>query len=80
MQMSVKDLRDAIKDLPGDLPVYFRRVAPITGNIEEAGSAHLDTFSSFGVVDQCLIIEPMKDDAEDENYGPPMQKPQEKKK
>lgn len=66
MQMSVKDLRSAIKDLPDDLPVYFRRIAPFIGNIEEAGSANLDKFASFGSEYPCLIIEPMKDDDEDE--------------
>lgn len=74
--MTVSDLLNAIKDLPGDLPVFFRRVAPVAGNIEEAGFANLDKFASFGVTFPCVIIEPMKDEPEvevarDERKGKP---------
>ncbi len=60
--MNVGDLRKAIENISDDIPVFFRRVAPITGNIEMAGSVNKDTFSSFGIVEDCLIIEPMVDD------------------
>jgi len=59
-QMTVKDLRDSLSDKDDDLPVFFRRVAPIAGNIEEAGMCKKDTVSFFGVIEECVIIEPMK--------------------
>lgn len=64
--MNVGELRNAIENLPNDMPVFFRRVAPVAGNIETAGSANKDTFSSFGVVQDCLIIEPITDDEDGE--------------
>lgn len=64
--MNVGELRNAIENLPNDMPVFFRRVAPVAGNIEKAGSANKDTFSSFGVVQDCLIIEPITDDEDGE--------------
>ena len=68
-QMTVKDLRESIDGLPNDLPVFFRRISPVAGNIEQAGAANLSKFSSFGVIDQCLIIEPMSDVADKEQEG-----------
>ncbi len=64
--MNVGELRNVIENLPNDMPVFFRRVAPVAGNIETAGSANKDTFSSFGVVQDCLIIEPITDDKDGE--------------
>jgi len=62
MQLKVKDLKKLLEDKPDDLPVYFRRIAPITGNIEEVGGCELSQVSFFGCVDECVIIEPMSDD------------------
>lgn len=65
MQLTVKQLKEKIESLPDDLPIFFRRVAPICGNIESAGGANLDEYSFFGIVEPCLIIEPMRDEGED---------------
>ena len=62
--MNVGELRKAIENIPDDTPVFFRRIAPIAGNIEMAGSANIDTFSSFGVIQDCIIIEPVADEEE----------------
>lgn len=61
-QMTVADLRAAMTGVPDDTPVYFRRIAPICGNIEAAGAAALDEASAFGSVFPCIIIEPMQDE------------------
>ena len=62
MQMTVKQLRDALAGMADDLPVFFRRVTPICGNIEEAGSARVDRFGFFGQSLPCVIVEPMQDE------------------
>ena len=62
MQMTVKQLRDALAGMSDDLPVFFRRVAPICGNIEEAGSARVDRFGFFGQSLPCVIVDPMHDE------------------
>ena len=64
--MNVGDLRKAIDNLPDDMLVFFRRVAPVAGNIEMAGSANKDLYYSFGVAHDCLIIEPITDDEDGE--------------
>lgn len=62
MQLTVKQLKEAIESLPDDLPVFFRRIAPLCGNIESAGDAKLDEYAFFGMTAPCLIIEPIGDD------------------
>lgn len=64
--MNIKQLKAAIANMPDEWDVYFRRVAPICGNIEYAGSINADKMSSFGVVHDCAIIEPMRDSDESE--------------
>lgn len=66
MQLTVRQLKDAIESMPDDLPVFFRRIAPICGNIESAGKASLDEYSSFGIVERCLIIEPISNNLDTE--------------
>lgn len=58
MQLTVKKLKHQIENMPDDMPVFFRRVAPICGNIEEANAAILSEYSFFGHVSPCIIIEP----------------------
>jgi hypothetical protein len=60
--MNVGDLRKSIENLPDDMLVFFRRVAPIAGNIELSGAANKDTYYSFGVAHDCLIIEQVPDE------------------
>lgn len=60
-QLTVGDLKRALENIPDEHPVYFRRVAPICGNIEEAGSAELSEYAFFGQLYPCVIVEPMKD-------------------
>ena len=62
MQLTVKQLKEKIESLPDNLPVFFRRIAPICGTIEAAYSANLDEYSFFGIVEPCLILEPSKDE------------------
>lgn len=64
--MLIKEFKKQIADLPDDLEVYFRRVAPICGNLEIAGVAKLSEVSFFGKAYPCLIIEPT-DDTEADN-------------
>jgi len=61
-QMTVKDLKFAIADLDDKLEVFFRRVAPLTGNIEEAFSVELSEYAFFGQTVPCVILEPAKDE------------------
>lgn len=56
-QMTVAELRRELAELPDDLPVFFRAVAPVCGNIREAVSARRDTHGVFGKVLPCVIIE-----------------------
>ncbi len=60
-QLTVKKLKEQIEAMPDDMPVFFRRIAPICGTIEIAGVAKLDEFAFFGMVEPCVIIEPMSD-------------------
>lgn len=62
----LKQIVNDKSDVPDDTPIFFRRVAPLCGNIEEAGAVVVDTYSSFGVVSTCIIIEPIKDDEDDD--------------
>lgn len=64
-QLTVKELRQLIEGVGDDLPVFFRRVAPIAGNIEEAGTAIVVEYGFFGLSLPCLIIEPMAGDEEE---------------
>jgi hypothetical protein len=61
-QLTVGSLKTIIKDLPDDYLIFFRRVAPIAGNIESAYHAEVSTYGSFGVALHCVIIEPYKVD------------------
>ncbi len=60
-QLTVKRLIDDLSKMDSNLPVYFRRVSAIAGNIEQAASAELSTASFFGIVEPVVIIEPFKD-------------------
>lgn len=64
-QLTVKQLKEQLERMPDDTPVFFRRIAPFCGNIESAGIAKLDEYSSFGIVEPCVIIEPISDDEEE---------------
>jgi len=60
MQLTVKKLKSQIENLPDDMLVFFRRVAPCCGTIEEASAAISSQFYAFGNVYPCLIIEPFE--------------------
>jgi len=62
--MTIKQLKATIANMPDEWPVYFRRIAPLCGNVEEAGTINADKYSSFGTLYPCAIIEPVKDDEE----------------
>jgi len=59
--MTIKELKLAIAKMPDEWPVYFRRVAPVLGNIEEAGSIRADRYAFFGSEYPCAIVEPFED-------------------
>lgn len=61
-QLKVGDIKKLIADMPDEYEVFFRRVAPICGNIEEAGRIEIGKYSTFGIVIPCVIIEPMADE------------------
>lgn len=58
MVMTVKDIRKALDGLDDELEIYFRRVAPLCGNIEGAYHLSKSHMSFFGQSFPCLIIEP----------------------
>lgn len=62
--LTVKELKKQIANLPDDMEVYFRRVAPLCGNVEAAYSAELSEVAFFGKSYPCLILEPCKSDDE----------------
>jgi len=55
--MTIKELRESIANMPDDLDVLFRRVSPITGNVEPAGHIEKSTYGFFGQSIPCVIIE-----------------------
>ena len=65
-QLTVGDIRKLIDGVPDTHPAFFRRVAPICGNIEEVGKVSMSTYSTFGIVKPCVIFEPMSDEDEDD--------------
>jgi hypothetical protein len=64
-QLTIGRLKKQIAEIPDDLPVFFRRIAPICGNIEEASGAVLSQYSSWGNLNPCIIIEPFVDTPDD---------------
>lgn len=62
--MNVKDLKAQIAELPDEMEVLFRRIAPITGNVEYAGRAVRSEYGFFGKSIPCVIIESMSDEDE----------------
>lgn len=61
-QLTVGELKKQLEQFPDDLEVFFRRVAPVCGNIESAYNVSKDTYAFFGQTIPCVIIEPSKDD------------------
>lgn len=70
-------LKALLNEVPSNLPVFFRRVTPIAGNIEGAYRMELSTYSTFGEVRPCLIFEPYMEslykNADSGLYGPEYQ-------
>ena len=62
--MNIGDLKKSISNMPDDTEVFFRRVAPLCGNIESAGKIELSTYGCFGESVPCAIIEPLNDEEE----------------
>ncbi len=60
-QLTVGALKKALENIPDEHPVYFRRVAPVCGNIEGAYRAELSEYAFFGGLYPCVILEPAKD-------------------
>lgn len=67
MQITVKQLKFIIENFNDDLPVFFRRISPMCGNIEEAGRVVEATYSFFGQEFPCVIIEPVSNIEGDED-------------
>ena len=57
-QLTVGELKKQLGGIADDLPVFFRRIAPLCGNLEEAGAATVDSYAFFGQTSPCIIIEP----------------------
>ena len=62
-QLTVFMLKKQLENMDDDLPIFFRRVSPICGNIEEANAAVLSQYASFGFVNPCVIIEPFTEES-----------------
>ena len=64
--LTVGKLKEQIKDLPDNMDVFLRVVYNPCGNIELGGDAIVSTYSFFGESLPCVIIEPTKDEEDDE--------------
>ena len=65
-QLTVGEIKKLLEGIPDDQPAFFRRIAPICGNIEEVGKVAISTYSTFGQVLPCVIFEPMSDEDEEQ--------------
>jgi len=59
--LTVKELRNQLKDVPDETEVYIRCTTNICGNIKEARAAEKSTYGFFGKPIDCIIIEPEPD-------------------
>lgn len=55
-QFTAKTLRELLATKADDLPVFFERVAPVCGNIEQAYVVEESVYGFFGKEIPCLII------------------------
>jgi len=61
-QLTVGELKKRLEGMDDSLDVFFRRVAPICGNIEGAYHVDKSTYGFFGQTIDCVIIEPSSDE------------------
>lgn len=56
--MKASELKEQIKNIPGDTEIFLRCCVNPCGNIVEAKAAKKDTYGFFGKSVDCIIIEP----------------------
>lgn len=56
--MKLSELKEQIKNIPGNPEIFMRCCVNPCGNIIEAGKATKSKYSSFGKPIDCIIIEP----------------------
>lgn len=64
--MTVGELIQQLANIDPNIDVYFRRVAPIAGNVASVERVEEDHYSFFGVPVPCVILETYGDD-DDQN-------------
>lgn len=70
--MTVKELKKLLSDKPDDLEIFFKPNGFALGNIHEFNSAYMSTYSTFGIILPCLLLEDIADEKEiDEHPNKP---------
>lgn len=54
--MKIKDIKKIIEKIPDDTKVYIANTINVCGNISELDKIVLSDYSSFGVVEPCIIL------------------------
>ena len=62
--MTVGELIQQLANIDPHTDVYFRRIAPIAGNIASVERVDEDHYSFFGVPIPCVILETFSDEEE----------------
>ena len=52
-----RDLKEFLKDKNDDMDIFIANSVNICGNISELSEARIDNYSSFGVVEPCIILD-----------------------
>lgn len=54
--MRVKDLKEALKNIPDDTEIFIENSMNVCGNISALCAAREDTYGSFGASLPCVIL------------------------
>ncbi|ASN70277.1 hypothetical protein 10S9_23 [uncultured Caudovirales phage] len=54
---TVGDLKEFLESLNEETEVFVSNTFNLVGNISELAEARLDTYSSFGIVSPCVILD-----------------------
>ncbi len=55
--MTVKELKKLLADKPDEIEIFFKPSGFALGNIHEFNSAYMSTYSTFGIILPCLLLE-----------------------
>lgn len=67
--MKAKRLKDILKDIDDNTEIFIRNTRNICGNIEGLEQIEMSVYSTFGVINPCIILNTpsSKEIEEDEN-------------